>query len=408
MNSSKTEPDYKRALGIGLLAGVCLSIAFLAGFLLDDLLPGTSAPLLTVNSNAEGYPLVDEVQVLLDDVYLRGQPSYTERQYAAIRGVLGSLDDPNTFFIEPPVAQSESDALAGTYGGIGVQLQRNEQGEFVLYPFPDSPAAEAGIESGAVLVAINDVPVNQEDQQDAVDQEMRGEVTDDNGVQITVRQDGSEESFFIPFEVINVPSVISRILEEDDRIGYVQILRFTSRTPSEVQDALTSLKDESAEAFVLDLRDNSGGLLQESIAVAGIFLDGGVVVYEENQDDSRTLTADAGGLATDEPLVVLVNRGTASAAELVAGAIRDRDRGVLIGQQTFGKGTVQQIFTLSDGSSIHVTSAEWFTPDRVPLAGVGLEPNISMIPDEQGRNVELGEATRYLQNELDNNSNGDS
>jgi carboxyl-terminal processing protease len=408
MNSSQPETNYKRALGIGLLAGIGLSLAFLGGFLFDDLLPGTSAPLLPVNTNAEGYPLVDEVQVLLDDVYLRDQPPYTNRQYAAIRGLLSSLDDPNTFFIEPPVAQSESDALAGTYGGIGVQLQRNEQGDFVLYPYPDSPAARAGLEAGAVLVAINDVAVNQSDQQDAIDQQMRGEVTEDNGVRVTVRQNDEEQSLFIPFEVINVPSVISRILEEDDRIGYVQILRFTSRTPSELRGALTDLKEESADAFVLDLRNNSGGLLQESVTVAGIFLDGGVVVYEENQNESRALRAESGGLATEDPLVVLVNRGTASAAELVAGAIRDRDRGILIGQQTFGKGTVQQIFTLSDGSSIHVTSAEWFTPDRIPLSGVGLEPNIPMIPDEQGRNVELGEAVRYLQNELDNNQDGES
>jgi carboxyl-terminal processing protease len=406
MNVTQSETKYKRAVGIGLLAGLLLSVAFLGGFVLRDLLPAASAPLIAADSNRDGYPLVDEVQTLLNDIYLREQPSYTDRQYAAIRGVLGSLDDPNTFFIEPPVARSESDALAGTYGGIGVQLQRNEQGEFVLYPYPDSPAADAGIESGAVLVAINDVPVALDAQQDAVDQQMRGEVVEGSGVRVTVRQNDTESTFFVPFDVINVPSVISRVLEDDDRIGYIQILRFTSRTPAEVRDAINALDEQTISAFVLDLRDNSGGLLQESVAVAGIFLDGGVVVYEENQDGSRTLDAEPGGLATGRPLVVLVNRGTASAAELVAGAIRDRDRGILIGQQTFGKGTVQQIFTLSDGSSVHITSAEWFTPERVPLSGVGLEPNIPMIPDEQGRNVELGEAIRYLQNVL--NQSGDS
>ncbi len=406
MNSSQSDTNYKRAIGTGLLVGVLLSAAFLGGFVLRDLLPIAPVPLIPVDSSRDGYPLIDEVQTLLDDVYLRDQPAYTDRQYAAIRGVLGSLDDPNTFFIEPPVARSESDALAGTYGGIGVQLQRNEQGEFVLYPFPDSPAAGAGIESGAVLVAINDTPVAQDARQDAVDQQMRGEVVEGSGVRVTVRQNDTESTFFVPFDVINVPSVISRVLEEDDRIGYVQILRFTSRTPTEVRDAISSLDEQTVDAFVLDLRDNSGGLLQESIAVAGIFLDGGVVVYEENQSGARTLDAESGGLATERPLVVLVNRGTASAAELVAGAIRDRNRGILIGQQTFGKGTVQQIFTLSDGSSVHITSAEWFTPERVPLSGVGLEPNISMIPDEQGRNVELGEAIRHLQNVL--NQSGDS
>jgi carboxyl-terminal processing protease len=153
-------------------------------------------------------------------------------------------------------------------------------------------------------------------------------------------------------------------------------------------------------ALVLDLRNNSGGLLQESVEVASQFISSGVIVYERDRKDEHPFDAQPGGVATDLPLAVLVNPGTASAAELVAGAIQDRDRGILVGQTTFGKGSVQQIFRLSDDSSLHITSAEWFTPDRHTLEGAGLEPDIPMIPDVNGRDVELGEAVRYLQDEL--------
>lgn len=395
---------HLRAILTGVIAGVSLAIAFVGGFYVNDVLATDSPPSVsTIPPEDAGYPLVDEVQSLIDRVYLREQPSYTQRQYDAIRGLLGGLGDANTFFIEPPVAQSEANTLAGTFGGIGVQTKRNEEGFFVIFPYPDSPAAEVGIQDGAVLVAINGIPVEPSTQLDAVDQMMRGEVIDDNGIEITVQQNGESVTQFIVFQVINVPSVLFRLLDQNRQIGYVQVLRFTSRTPDELRDAIDSLKNNNIQALVVDLRNNSGGLLRESIDVAGEFINGGVVIYEQTNQEERTLNAERGGAWLDEPLVVLVNSGTASASEVVAGAIRDRERGILIGQQTFGKGTVQQIFALSDGSSVHITSAEWFTPDRTPLSGVGLEPTIAMIPDANGRDVELGEAIRYLQGEINSN-----
>lgn len=388
---------------MGALLGLSLALAFVAGFFARDWMMTPSA--LAFNSadaaQEAGYPLLDEVQALLDQVYLRDQPTYIERQYAAIRGLLQGLDDQYTYFIEPPVAQSEAHVFAGTYGGIGVLLKRLETGEFGLFPFPDEPAAEAGIEDGDVLLAIDGAEIDLSAQQDAVDQMMRGEVGDGKGVELTVRQrDGATLTTFIEFAVINVPSVVWRVLAEDERVGYIQLLRFTNRTPGEVETAVTELRDAGVMALVLDLRDNSGGLLDESITVADHFLDGGVIAYEVSQDAEEAFRGTSGGVATDWPLVVLVNGGTASASELVAGALRDRDRAVLIGQRTFGKGTVQQIFSLSDGSSVHITSSEWFTPERTPLDGTGLEPTIPMIPAEDGRDVELGEALRTLQTTL--------
>lgn len=383
-----------RAAVRGMLTGAVISGVFLAGFLLRGQVPAAADD----EGDRPEFPLLVEVKELLEDNYLRPLPEERVMEYAAVRGYLGELSDPYTFFIDPPVAQNESDVLAGQYGGIGVQVQRSEQGDIVLYPFPEGPAARAGVENGAILVAVDGVALSPDERIDVVDGMLRGEVGEGRGVTITIRSPGEDETrdLFIEFEVVQVPSIVWRMLAEEETFGYVQIIRFTSRTPDELRTALADLENQGAVAIVLDLRGNSGGLLQESVQVASEFLDGGVVFYEVRRNGETATNALPGGAWIEQPLVVLVDAGTASAAELVAGAIRDRDRGILIGQRTYGKGSVQLIFRLSDGSSVHITSAEWFTPNRTPLEGNGLEPTIAMIPDESGRDVELGEAVRQL------------
>jgi carboxyl-terminal processing protease len=402
-NVSVNRKDQARSMIMGALIGVSIALVFAAGFFFREL--AGLAPVLAgaASDETDSYPLLDEVQSLLDRHYLREQPEPTVRQYAAIRGVLQSLEDRYTFFIEPPVAQSESDVLAGTYGGVGVFIQRNEAGEIVLFPFDDGPARAAGIADGDVLISINDDVIDLSLPQDTIDQMLRGEVKEGSGVELTVikADDGEEFTVFVPFDVINVPSIDWRVLSEDERIGYVHILRFTARTPEELDTAVTELKAENIDALVVDLRGNSGGLLLESIAVADAFVDEGAIVYEIDNQNEKAFDAQAGGVGVGIPLAILVNARTASGAELVAGALHDHDLGLMVGQTTYGKGTIQQIFPLSDGSSIHITSAEWFTPDRHQLSEIGLEPDIAMIPDENGRDVELGEAIRHLQQDLE-------
>lgn len=397
---STTIRAYRQSIMQGVLIGLGAGIVFVAGFLFRGFI-GESIQVTAAGQAVEstnGFALLDEVQSLIDAHYLREQPSAKQREYAAIRGLLGSLNDRYTFFVDPPVAQSESDVLAGTYGGIGVQIRRAEDGSLILYPFADSPARQAGIRDGDVLLEINAQAVDIRMSQDVIDQMLRGEVREGNGVQITYRQAAGEQTrtVFIPFGVINVPSVVWRTLDEQPAIGYIQILLFTSRTPKEVETAIASLRESSVRAYILDLRNNSGGLLQEAVDVAAQFLQPGVIVYERTHNDERSSESHIAGIASDLPLIVLVNQGTASAAELVAGAIQDRGRGQLIGQVTYGKGSVQQIYRLSDNSSLHITSAEWLTPARKQLDGAGLQPDIVMIPDTNGRDVELGEAIRQL------------
>lgn len=400
--NSKHLQHYKRSILIGALMGLSMAVMFAAGFFFRGVIDLRPALVSASADSQSGYPLLDEVQRLLDQHYLRTQPEYSQRQYAAARGLLNALNDRYTFLIDPPVARSESDVLAGTYGGIGVQIQRSESGDVLLYPFADGPAAAVGIQEGDILKIINGTPVELTMQQDAIDQMLRGEVKEGNGVEITITKasSGEEVTVFIPFAVINVPSVIWRIVPDNTTIGYIQIMRFTSRTPEELKTGIEQLRAQKIAGLILDLRNNAGGLLQESIAVATQFLDGGIIVYEKSNRDEQAVNAASGGLATDLPIVVLVNQGTASAAELVAGAIQDHERGILVGQTTYGKGTVQQIFRLSDESSLHITSAEWLTPNKNHLDGVGLQPDIAMIPDPNGRDVELGEAVRSLEKTL--------
>ncbi|MCC7447163.1 MAG: S41 family peptidase [Anaerolineae bacterium] len=389
------------AVARGVLVGLGIGVVFVAGFLFRGAMPGVSAglPLLaTPDSEVGSYPLLAEVQNRLNQNYLRDQPAQKQLEYAAIRGLLSALNDKYTFFVDPPVARSESNVLAGKYGGIGVQVKRDDKGNFVLYPFRDGPAAKVGVQDGDMLLQVDGKDVPLSTGQDAVDQMLRGEVKNDNGVIIRVRRDppGEEKEFKIVFAEIEVPSVVWRTLSEEPTFGYIQIMRFTSRTPDELKTAVADLRSKNITALVLDLRNNPGGLLQESITVAGHFLGGGVVLYERTREGEKTYEAPPGGVITDLPTVVLVNQGTASAAELVAGALKDRKRAILIGQQTYGKGSVQLIFSLGDQSSLHVTTAEWFPPSKTPLDGKGIAPDIAMIPDENGRDVEIGEAIRYL------------
>jgi carboxyl-terminal processing protease len=201
-----------------------------------------------------------------------------------------------------------------------------------------------------------------------------------------------------------VPSAFWRILDEDARIGYIQLTRFTDRAPEEVRQALSELEAQGAQVIVFDLRDNGGGLVDSSTEIAGEFLDGGVILYEDRRNaDEQVFNAPRGGHALDIPLVVLVNQNTASASEILVGALQDRDRARVIGQKTYGKGSVQLILPLSDGSSIHVTTAQWFTPDHHRLETQGLTPDIEVQPVE-GIDAVLQAAVEYAQNMLDSSA----
>ena len=269
---------------------------------------------------------------------------------------------------------------------------------------PGLPAEQAGVQEGDRLVRVDDTEITADMTVDDVVTLIRGELG--TIVRLTLVREGQTEPLVIEVErqEIPTPSVEWRMLEGEEGLGYVRLTIFSGRTKGELQDALAELKEQGMTRLILDLRGNGGGLLDSAIDVASEFLAGGVVAYQtEKGKEAQPFSASRGGAFTDGPLVLLVDGGSASASEIVAGALQDRDRAVLIGQKTFGKGSVQSVHDLSDGSSVHITYAKWITPARRQIDGEGLTPDIEAVITEedraQGRDSQLERAIEYLRTE---------
>ncbi|MBI1877364.1 MAG: S41 family peptidase [Chloroflexi bacterium] len=306
--------------------------------------------------------------------------------YGAIRGALATLNDPYTLFIEPEPAAEEKAQLEGKFGGIGAFIQRDEQGQVILDPMPDQAAEKAGLLKGDILVAVDDRPITKEMATDDVVKLVKGEIG--TKVTLTIQRAGTEKPFDITIEraPIETPSAQWRILEQAPKIGYIQLTAFTERSNKELNRAFDELSAQGADSYILDLRGNGGGLLETAVDVASQFLREGMVLREDRKNQGeRVYEVRGGGKALDQPLVLLVNGGTASASEIVAGALQDYKRATLIGEKTFGKGSVQLIYELSDASRLHVTVAKWFTPNKNAIDGKGLIPDIEVLITDEDR-----------------------
>lgn len=349
-------------------------------------------------------PLLDEVWAYVRSSFVGTIPSDTVRNYGEIKGALATLDDRWTVFIEPQPRAIEREHLAGQFGGIGVNVHQGSDGSIIMSPLLDSPAQMAGIMEGDVLVGIDGVLLPAKPDLNNVASRVRGNIG--TTVRITVLRQGKQLEFTIIRKAIVVPSVDWHIITGTSSIsptiGYIAIHQFTEHTGTEVQQALRQLREQHSQAYIVDLRDNGGGLLNTAVNVASEFLDSGTVLFERRRgqpDVSFPATKQPDGVYR-EPMAVLINGNTASAAEIVAGAIQDNQRGKLIGQKTFGKGSVQSIFDLSDGSSVHITSAEWLTPKKRTIDGVGLMPDIVVarptVAGQNGQDTQLDRALAEL------------
>jgi carboxyl-terminal processing protease len=363
---------------------------------------------LTRNSptaeEAKQFGVFWEAWHIVQDKFYGSIPDDSAPVYGAIEGALGTLNDPYTIFVEPQPRALEKAELEGQFGGIGAYVSRGPEGQVILAPMVDSPAEQAGIQEGDQLLQVEDTPIEPQMSTDDVVLLIRGEVG--SQVRLTLRRGGTVDPIVLTItrQVIETPSVEWRALEQDPLTGYIRIRLFTGRTGRELERAITDLKQAGVSRLILDLRDNGGGLLDAAVDVSSQFLREGVVLYEDRRDEpEKFYSVKKGGLALDLPLVVLVNGGTASASEIVAGALHDHERGTLIGEKTFGKGSVQFVYDLSDQSSLHVTVARWLTPDRHRIDGQGLAPDIEVIPSEEDRNSgadpQLERAISYLETE---------
>jgi carboxyl-terminal processing protease len=382
-----------------MVALVIFGAGVLLGFGVNDLMRDDSP---TAGAE-EQFSIYWEVWNRVEEQFYGGIPGEANTAYGAIRGSLAVLDDPYTIFLEPEPAAKEKAQLEGQFGGIGAYVQQNEAGEIMLDPMPDQPAELAGLQRDDVLVKVGDTEILPEMTVDDAVNMIRGEVGTD--VVLTVRRAESDEliELTITRAIIETPSATWRILEEAPTVGYIRLTSFTERSNNEMERAFTELQDDGAEAIIFDLRHNGGGLLDAAVDIASQFLEDGVVVREDRQNEGdREYKVRSGGMVTDLPLVLLVDGGTASASEIVAGALQDYDRATLIGEKTFGKGSVQLIYELSDKSRLHVTVAKWFTPDGNVIDGTGLVPDIEVLISEDDRNEQrdpqLERAIDYLVN----------
>lgn len=293
----------------------------------------------------------------------------------AIRGMLRTLD-PHTTYLSPEYFKEMQVETTGRFGGLGVEISIRDGVLTVVTPIEDTPAYKAGVQAGDQIILIEEEPTKDLLLQEIV-KKLRGKPG--TKVKITVRRKGEKEPipFTITRQIIRIKSVRSRMLADD--IAYIRVRSFQNGTGREVKDALSSLEDKGARALVLDLRNNPGGLLSQAVSVSDIFLKAGsLIVYTKGRmtDQEHRFTSTHEALGGKIPMAVLVNAGSASASEIVAGALQDLERAKLIGVKTFGKGSVQTVVPLSDGSGLRLTTALYFTPKGRRIQGEGIEPDI--------------------------------
>ena len=319
-----------------------------------------------------------------------------EMTYGAIKGMLSSLEDANTRFSDPVDAVHVEEHIRGSFEGIGVRVEMRNGHLTVVAPLEDSPGEKAGLRGGDIISKVDGTDIGSLSLGESV-RLIRG--PRGTKVVLTIVRAGQP-----PFDVeieraeIKLRSVRGEMLGD---IAYLKINNFNATSPDQLTSTMQELLAQEPVGLILDLRNNPGGLLSSAVHVTSQFLSGGVVLREERRDaDPQVFAVQSGGIATEIPMVVLVNSGSASASEIVAGALQDTGRAVLIGEKTYGKGTVQTLNRLSDGSILHLTIARWSTPDDRLIEKVGLEPDIAieLTDDDRAsdRDPQLERAKQHL------------
>jgi len=295
----------------------------------------------------------------------------------AIRGMLEGLD-PHSAYLDEEQFRELRIGTSGEFGGLGIEVNMDNGAVRVVSPIDDTPASRAGIEAGDLIIRLDEESVDGMSLNDAV-QIMRGEPG--TSITLTVVRDGRDEPFEVEIErdIIEVRSVTSRMLE--DGYGYLRVAHFQSNTQQALDREIRKLHEENGgdlRGVVLDLRNNPGGVLNAAVSVSDTFLDDGLIVYTDGRigEAKMRYNARSGDALNGAPMVVLVNRGSASASEIVAGALQDHQRALVVGSQTFGKGSVQTIQDLRDGSALKLTTARYYTPEGRSIQAKGIMPDV--------------------------------
>ena len=299
---------------------------------------------------------------------------------SAINGLLQSLD-PYSSYMSPEILNEMQTETSGEFGGLGIEVSMESGVVKVISPIDDTPASRAGIKAGDYIVKINDNQVQGKSLSEAVDL-MRGPVG--SGIELTVRRRGEKKAltFNIVREIIQVQSVKTDLLEKN--IGYIRLTSFNENSGDQIKKKLKELeKNNKVKAYILDLRNNPGGLLSQAIRITDFFLDNGEIVSTKSRkaSENRKWFAKKGDLTNGKALIVLINYGSASASEIVAGALKDHKRAILLGENSYGKGSVQSILPLKNNGAIRLTIAKYYLPSGKSISEVGVSPDIEITEE---------------------------
>ena len=301
----------------------------------------------------------------------------SESMDSAINGLLQSLD-PYSAYMSPEIFNEMQTETSGEFGGLGIEVSMESGVVKVISPIDDTPASRAGIKAGDYIVKINDVQVQGKSLSEAVDL-MRGPVG--SGIELTIRRRGERKAliFNVVREIIQIQSVKADILEKS--IGYLRLTSFNENSGKQIEREIKKLeKNKDVKSYILDLRNNPGGLLSQAIKISDFFLDNGEIVSTKSRkpSENRKWFAKKGDLTNGKVLIVLINYGSASASEIVAGALKDHKRAILLGENSYGKGSVQSIIPLKNDGAIRLTVAKYYLPSGKSISEVGVSPDIEI------------------------------
>jgi len=361
---------------------------------------------------------LDELR-LFAEAFSRISSSYVEEVddrtllESAIKGMLSQLD-PHSAFLDKDSLDELQEQTSGNYGGLGMEIGMEDGFVKVISPLDNTPAAAAGIESGDVIVQLDNTPVKGMNLSEAIEA-MRGEPGSEIKISVVKSGDSIPTDLTLTREIIKIASVRERYIE--DGFGYLRIAQFQSGTGKEVANAVIKLKDKGdLDGLIIDLRNNPGGVLQSAVEVSDVFISEGLIVYTAGRLDSSKLryNATSPDAINGVPIVVLVNGGTASASEIVAGALQDHGRAIVMGTQTFGKGSVQTILPLNGEKAIKLTTARYYTPSGKSIQAEGIVPDIwvarSKVTPAKANpwRVKEKNLAKHLVNEKDGTADSDS
>ncbi len=320
--------------------------------------------------------------------------NHSDAMDAAINGVLQSLD-PYSAYMSPETFKEMETETSGKFGGLGIEVGMEFGVVKVITPMDDSPAEREGVKAGDYIVKINEVQVQGKTLSEAVEL-MRGPIG--SKLEITIRRKGIKKAlvFEITREIIEVKSVKSKII--DDSVGYIRLTAFNENSSKQIKDRIKKFKKNKINKFVLDLRNNPGGLLSQAVKISDFFLDNGEIVSTKSRKsfENKKYFANQGDIINGETLIVLINYGSASASEIVAGALKDHKRAIVIGENSYGKGSVQSIIPLKNKGAIRLTISKYYLPSGKSISGTGITPDIEV--EESSDEFRIGTET---DNQLD-------